>query len=138
MKVKRLDHLVVSAADGDAAAAAWREAFGLETDETVSPVAFSAALCLLPLADCQDGGAFLEIAQPLSEDNRIAQVIAERGEGMFSLSFEVDDLDAAVAELRAAGVTVDDPGDGLLPGTRVARFDPGETNGVSLQLIERA
>ncbi len=41
-------------------------------------------------------------------------------------------------ELREAGVTVSGPEPGLLPDTRVARFDSATSNGVALQLIERA
>ncbi len=138
MKVKRLDHLVVSAADGSATAAAWERIFNLSPQAPLSPEGLGAELTLLPLPDGDEGGAFLEVAQPLAAGHRIAELIEERGEGMLSLSFEVADLDAAVAALRAAGVTVDGPGDGPLDGTRVARCDPGETNGVSLQLIERS
>lgn len=75
--------------------------------------------------------------QPLGEEGRFAQQFRERGEGLFSLSIEVDDLAEAVAYLRGQGATVSDPEPGLWPGTRIARVSPASSHGVSLQLIER-
>jgi hypothetical protein len=56
---------------------------------------------------------------------------------MYSISVEVDNLDAAVADLRAKGVTVSDPEPGIWLGTRVARVNKAAANGVSVQLIQR-
>ena len=49
----------------------------------------------------------------------------------------IDDVDAAVRDLRAKGVSVTDPEYGALPGTRVARIDRGDANGVSVQLVQK-
>ncbi len=138
MNVTRLDHLVLSAADSSEVAAAWREVFGLQAQPALRPDRSGLELTPLPLAEHGSGGAFLELVRALSADHRVAALIEENGQGMFSLSLEVDDIDAAVRELRAAGVTVSGPEPGLLPDTRVARFDSATTNGVALQLIERA
>ncbi len=138
MNVTRLDHLVLSAADSSEVAAAWRQVFGLRAQLALRPDGSDLELTPLPLAEHDRGGAFLELVQALRADHRVAAAIDENGEGMFSLSLQVDDLDAAVRELREAGATVSGPEPGLLPDTRVARFDPATTNGVSLQLIERA
>jgi methylmalonyl-CoA/ethylmalonyl-CoA epimerase len=89
------------------------------------------------LAIVPAGNAVVELAQPLTQDQGLATFIAEHGGGMYSLSIEVDDLDAAVAELRGRGVKVSDSEVGLLEGTRVARIDPRSAHGVALQLIER-
>ena len=139
MNVTRLDHLVLSAADSSEVAAAWREVFGLRAQPALRPDGSGLELTQLLLAEHDRGGAFLELVRPLSVDHhRVAASIDEDGDGMFSLSLEVDDLDDAVRELRDAGVTVSRPEPGLLPDTRVARFDRAATNGVTLQLIERA
>ncbi|MFQ5473566.1 MAG: hypothetical protein ACE5FA_11885, partial [Dehalococcoidia bacterium] len=61
----------------------------------------------------------------------------ERGEGLFSLSLEVDNLDDAVTYLRDKGAKVSDPEDGIWPNTRIARVNQSSTHGVSIQLIER-
>jgi hypothetical protein len=56
---------------------------------------------------------------------------------MFSISVEVDDVAAAVRDLRAKGVTVSEPEAGPWPGTRIARINKGSANGVSIQLLQR-
>ena len=94
-------------------------------------------LAPLPLADAGRGGAFLELVQPANADHPVARFLEERGEGMFSISVEVDDLDAAVRELQAKGVPISGPEPGLLPDTRVARIPPAAGHGVAIQLIER-
>ena len=65
-------------------------------------------------------------------------MIADRGTGMLSMSIEVDDLDAAVRDLRAKGVLVSDPSPGAWPGTRTASVNAKATNGVPMQLLQRA
>jgi hypothetical protein len=55
---------------------------------------------------------------------------------MFALAIQVDDVDAAVRDLRAKGVPVTDAAYGAWPGTRVASIDAAATNGVSVQLVQ--
>jgi catechol 2,3-dioxygenase-like lactoylglutathione lyase family enzyme len=134
VNVSRLDHVVFAVDDIDAAARSWATAFGLEAAPAQRPDSASVELAELPVGG---GSAFVEIVRALDDGHPIGRAVAERGEGMLSLSLQVDNLDAAVAGLRAKGVAVSDPEAGLLPDTRVARFDPSTTHGVRLQLIER-
>ncbi len=73
----------------------------------------------------------------LEAGGRFAEQLRERGEGFFSISIEVDDLDGAVSYLQGKGARVSDPEPGIWPGSRVARVSKSSTHGVSLQLIER-
>ena len=127
-----LDHLVLATQDAEAGAARWRDVLGLGTRQIVTPEGTH-----MRLADIPAGNCFIELVQPLSEGHRVARSLAARGPGMFSMALEVDDLDAAVADLRAKGVPVSDAGPGVWAGTRVARIDKRAANGVSIQLIER-
>ena len=127
-----LDHVVVSTSDLDATAAKWSALLDLRRDEQFTPEGAHFRLARLPA-----GNAFVELAQPLTEDHRIAKSIAERGQGMFSIAVQVDDIDAAVRDLRAKGVMVSDVEFGVWPGTRIARINKAAANGVSIQLIQR-
>ncbi len=129
---RALDHVVLTTHDIDATSARWRDVLGLGTRSIVTPDGSN-----MKMADIPAGNCFVELIQPLTEDHRIARVIADRGPGMLSISIEVDDLDAAVTDLRAKQVPVSEAQAGILPSTRIARIDPSATNGVSLQLIER-
>ncbi len=131
-RLKRLDHVVVAVRELEEAARAWEHNLGLKAERVVQPEGSNLKLAMLPAGD-----AFVELAQPLTADHRLAAFMDDRGEGMFSLSIEVDDLEATVAGLRGRGVDVSDPEPGVLEGTRVARISPEPAHGVPIQLIER-
>ncbi|MGB2694520.1 MAG: VOC family protein [Dehalococcoidia bacterium] len=128
MKITRLDHLVFAVENIDAAAEAWASTLGLKVESTVQPPNTHMELAFIPTGD-----NFLELVRPTTDSHHIA----ERGEGMFSVALEVDDVDAAVAELRSKGVEISDPEAGVLPKTRVARIPRAAAHGVAVQLIER-
>ena len=63
------------------------------------------------------GGVTIELVAPLGAS---AAATEHRGERVWGLAYRVDDVDAAVARLRATAVPVGDARTGLAPGTRVA------------------
>ncbi len=127
-----IDHVVIATPDLDATAAKWLATLGLAVSETATIDAAGFRMAKLPA-----GNAFIELITPLAADGRLAQMLTERGQGMFSMSIEVDDIDAAVRDLRAKGVLVSDPAPGAWPGTRTAQVNRQAANGVSLQLLQR-
>ncbi len=130
---KRIDHVVIATEDLADAAAKWERNLGLRVEERVSrPLGSGFDVARLPVGD-----AFIELVEPVEEKGRFAEQFKERGEGLFSISIEVDDLDGAVAYLRGKGARVSDPEPGIWPGSRVARVSQASTHGVSLQLIQR-
>ena len=129
---KRIDHVVIATEDMADAAAKWERNLGLRVEERVSrPLDASFDVARLPVGD-----AFIELLQPV-EEGRYTEQLKERGEGLFSISIEVDDLDEAVAYLRGKGADVSDARQGIWPGSRVAHVSQASTHGVSIQLIER-
>ncbi len=132
-KFKRIDHIVIATEDLTDAAAKWERNLGLRVEERVSrPLGSGFDVARLPVGD-----AFIELVQPGEDKGRFAEQFKERGEGLFSISIEVDDLDGAVSYLRGKGARVSDPEPGIWPGSRVARVSRSSTHGVSIQLIER-
>jgi methylmalonyl-CoA epimerase len=131
-RLKRLDHVVVAVRDLEEAAQAWERNLGLKVERIFQPAGSN-----VRLASLLAGNIFLELAQPLTPDHRLAAFMDERGEGVFSLAIEVDDLEAAVAELRGQGVRVSDPEPGVWEGTRVAGISRESSHGVALQLLQR-
>ena len=130
---KRIDHVVIATEDLEDAAAKWERNLGLRVAERVSrPLGSGFEVARLPVGD-----AFIELVQPVEETGRFAEQFRERGEGFFSISIEVDDLDAAVGYLREKGARVSAPEPGIWPGSRVARISQSSAHGVSVQLIER-
>jgi methylmalonyl-CoA/ethylmalonyl-CoA epimerase len=52
------------------------------------------------------GGLQIELMSPTNEEGNIGKFIQKRGEGLMTISFQVEDLDAAVKELEGKGVRV--------------------------------
>ena len=139
--IRQLDHLVFATDDIAAAAAGWLRAFAIAAEPPYQPEGSHLQLTrlLLGAGPALSGveAAFLELARPTTDNHRIARFLAGRGEGMFSISLAVDDLDATVAELRSRAVDVSDPEPGAWPDTRLARIPRASAHGVAIQLIER-
>ena len=130
---QRIDHVVMATEDLADAAAKWERNLGLRMQERVSrPLGAGFDVARLPVGD-----AFVELVQPVESEGRFARQLKERGEGFFSVSIEVDDLDDAVGYLRGKGADVSDPRPGIWPGSLVARVSRSSAHGASLQLIER-
>ncbi|MCH7580973.1 MAG: VOC family protein [Chloroflexi bacterium] len=137
MKIKGLDHIVFIVDSLQDAAATWKGTLGLTVGEQLESIGLQGVLGLLPVGEPDAASGFIELAQPAGSEGPLAEMLAERGEGMLSISIEVDDIDAAVAELKSKGIEIADVVQGPLPDSRVARLAPGATHGVRLQLIER-
>jgi catechol 2,3-dioxygenase-like lactoylglutathione lyase family enzyme len=122
----RLDHLAAFAPDLDAKTRFWTDVLGV-------PVAGEVVTPTLVIRQLRIGGAVLELLGAASPDSPILQ----RPPGLLSMaSWEVDDLDAAVRQARAAGFTASDPAAGPLPGTRVSTIPAAELAGVNMQLLQ--
>jgi catechol 2,3-dioxygenase-like lactoylglutathione lyase family enzyme len=133
VKLKKIDHVVIATEDLADALARWERNVGLKEDaELNAPRGAGFKVARLPI-----GESFLELVQPVEQSGRFYEQFQERGEGLFSISLEVDDLDATVSYLRDKGATVSDPEPSIWPGARLARINRKSTNGVSIQLIER-
>ena len=130
---KRIDHVVIATEDLADAAAKWERNLGLKaTERVIRPLGSGFEVARLPVGD-----AFIELVQPVEEKGRFYEQFKERGEGFFSISIEVDDLDAAMGYLQAKGARVSEPEPGIWPDSRVARISRSSAHGVSIQLIER-
>ena len=109
--VQRLDHIGITVADL-AAATAFFVGLGLEVEGTGSVEGeFVETVCAIPGARCEivmlrppDGGASLELASFVRPDHVPGSPAAMANEvGLRNVSFEVDDLEAAVAAVAAEG-----------------------------------
>ena len=78
----------------------------------------------------------LELGQPLAPDSMISAEIEEKGEeGIFAVSFLVENLDEAVAEMQSYGLKVIRRYE--VPGVlRDALFDPRDSFGIAIELTE--
>jgi catechol 2,3-dioxygenase-like lactoylglutathione lyase family enzyme len=124
--LKRLDHLAAFTRDLPATTRFWSDVLGI-------PVAGEVTTPAMAIHQMRVGDAVLELLGAASPESPLAS----RPPGMASMAaFEVPDLDAAVAQARAAGFSAADPAKGVLPGTRTSTIPPAELAGMALQLLQ--
>ena len=130
MKAKGLDHVAIAVKDLDAAIALYRDALGLELAE-IEEVADQQ----VRVAIFGHGSGRIELICPTVKDSGVARFLEKRGEGLHHICVEVDDIEAAMASLRAQGAPLIDetpkPGAG---GAKVAFVHPKGTHGVLTEL----
>lgn len=128
--MKKIDHLAIVVKDVDTAVATFSRHFGFPVapgSAGAEPVARRVRLRI--------GDATLDLCAP-APGSPAAAFLAERGEGMYQLVLEVDDLATAAEHLRAHGVPVTSTTAG--PGAKVALLEPQYTHGVPMALVEHA
>ena len=129
MKVT-IDHIGIAVSSISEALAFYRDALGLEVQapEEVGSQRVRAHFI-------QTGESALELLEPTSDDSPIATYLAKRGPGIHHVTLRVDDLAAALAQLKARGVRlIDDVPRPGAHGSRVAFIHPSSTHGVLIEL----
>ena len=85
------------------------------------------------------GSTRIELIEPIAGDTVYSDFIAEHGYGIQHLGVLVEDMDAAIAEARAAGIemTMDGSGFGLDGDGHYAYLDTEKLIGTTIELISR-
>jgi methylmalonyl-CoA epimerase len=85
------------------------------------------------------GEASLELLEATADDSPIAKYVGKRGPGLHHVALRVDDIHAALAELKARGIRLIDetPRPGA-HGSLVAFIHPAESHGVLVELKQLA
>jgi methylmalonyl-CoA epimerase len=124
-------HLGVAVEDLDAAIATYASVFGaaLEHRDRVEEQGVEAA-------SLRVGTGRVELLQPLGEDTPVGRFLTKRGPGMHHVAFEVEDVAAELARLKADGVQLidEEPRHGLF-GLQVAFVHPEATGGVLAEFV---
>lgn len=130
--VTALDHVAIAVESIAAARPLWVDVLGLEPG-AVEHVAEQKVNVLMVTA----GGQRIELVEPASDDSPISRFLANRGGGIHHLAWRVDDIEAALERVRAAGLRLIDeaPRPGA-HGTRTAFLHPSATGGVLTELVE--
>jgi methylmalonyl-CoA/ethylmalonyl-CoA epimerase len=83
------------------------------------------------------GGQRVELVEPVGADSPVTKFLEKRGPGIHHLAWRVDDLVAAIARVKAAGLQMihETPRPGS-HGTKIAFIHPKSTGGVLMELVE--
>jgi methylmalonyl-CoA/ethylmalonyl-CoA epimerase len=130
VKHRRIDHLGIAVPSLDAAVAAY-ELLGFRVEARHDVPTEKVRAAFLPVGD-----SHLELLEPTDPSSAIARFL-ERRSGLHHVCVIVDDIDAALAEMKARGVPLLDetPRVGA-GGCRVAFVHPKGAAGVLLELKE--
>jgi methylmalonyl-CoA/ethylmalonyl-CoA epimerase len=130
----RIDHIGVAVEDIDAALSLYEGGFEMPLvhRETVESQGVEAVLL-----DVGDG--HVELLRPLGPDTPVGKFMAKNGEGLHHVAYAVEDIDAELERLIAAGVKPIDttPRVGIRE-SRVAFLHPRSTGGVLTEIVEPA
>lgn len=130
MKIKRIEHVGVIVRDVDASRKLWEECFGIPLGSTEADE--RRRLALYPV-----GESMVELIAGTTPDSKHQRMVAEGKGGLNHICFEVEDIDEALAELKAKGIPLIDqvPRIGHA-GCRIAFLDPSATEGCLIELAE--
>ncbi len=125
-----IDHIGIAVGSLAESLRFFRDALGLELDTPEDVPSQRVRAHFL-----QAGEAAIELVEPTAEDSPIAKFVAKRGPGIHHVALRVDDIVAALAELKAKGVRLID--EVPRPGAHnslVAFIHPSSTHGVLVEL----
>jgi len=128
----KLNHIAVLVEDIDQSLAFWQDALGLQVSKMETVEAEAAKVAFLPLGESK-----LELVQPTNDDTGLARALQKRGPGMHHICIEVEDIHAALAELKGKDVELINPEPRTREnGTLYAFIHPKSTGGVLLELYQ--
>jgi len=130
MKIKRIEHVGVIVKDVESSRKLWEDCFGIKLGEVEENSI--RRLALYPV-----GESMVELIAGTTPDSRHARMVAEGKGGLNHICFEVEDIDEALAELKAKGIPLLDqvPRIGHA-GCRIAFIDPSATENCLIELAE--
>jgi methylmalonyl-CoA/ethylmalonyl-CoA epimerase len=130
--LKRVHHINFLVADLDKSIERYKDLFELESVEIEMLPERGVATARFDL-----DGVWIVLVQPVDDKSEPARILREQGEGVFLISFAVDDLEDARDRLVARGAISRSAKtrDGLL-NWRVIDLDPEAVFGAPVQLTE--
>ena len=143
MDIRQIDHIGVAVKDLDKYLNVFGEILGLEIHDFEEADPYEG----LRIAFAKIGEADFEFLQDrmpdmdekVTDQGDISRWIEKKGEGIHHIAVRVDDIDAAIQEVKAKGLRVlDDKGRPGARGSRVAFIHPKSTGGILIHFVERA
>jgi methylmalonyl-CoA/ethylmalonyl-CoA epimerase len=127
-----IDHVGIAVSDLDASVASYRRTLGVSPafrerveDQGVEEVLFAI------------GSSFVQLVGALGPDTPVGRFLASRGPGLHHVAYRVEDVEAALSDLRDSGARlIDEHGRPGSRGTTVAFVHPASMGGVLVELVQ--
>jgi methylmalonyl-CoA epimerase len=125
-----LDHVGIAVENLAAALAFYRDALGLEIEAPEEVASQRVRAHFVPVGESK-----LELLEATAPDSPIAKYVGRRGPGLHHITLRVDDIHAAVAQLKARGAKlIDEQPRAGAEGALIAFIHPAATHGVLVEL----
>jgi methylmalonyl-CoA/ethylmalonyl-CoA epimerase len=133
MKILKIDHLGIAVKSIEGGKNFWTDVLGLKLEGTETVAEQKVTTAFLPVGESE-----VELLESTAPDGPIAKYLEKKGEGIQHIAFRVENLEEALAELKAKGIQLIDekPRKGA-GGARIAFLHPKATSGVLVELCER-
>ena len=132
MNLRKIDHICFAVRDLEKAKEIYGENLGI-----VPAIEYEAESERIRVARYYIGEVAVELMEATGPEGEVAKFIERRGEGVFLISYKVDDLDSAMEELKSKGAKLIDEKPRHLFGNRYAFIQrPSELGGVLTELLD--
>ncbi|NDJ60141.1 MAG: methylmalonyl-CoA epimerase [Chloroflexi bacterium] len=129
----KINHIAIVVEDVQAALSFWKDALGVPLQHVEHNEDEAVDIAFMPLGEGE-----IELIAPFTEDSGVAKYLAKKGSGLHHLCLDVDDIEGALAQLKAKDVELINETPRTRPdGTRYAFVHPKSTGGVLLELYEK-
>ena len=133
MKIKRIEHIAIALKDMGAIKDVLANKLGIPMEYEEHLPEHATTLAMFPV-----GETYLELLQSDKADSGTNKWIAERGEGLFHICLEVEDIDGSMRELRGKGIRFQTEEPMIGHGNcRIVFMDPATTGGLVIELAEQ-
>ena len=133
--LRRIDHVAIIVQNIEQALIFYRDTLGIIPSEIKEVPTEQVRIAFLPMGG--PGGSEIELIEPTTADSSLTKFLNKRGEGLHHICLEVDDIDAALAEMQEKGAPVLDKQPRMAAEGRAIFVHPRAANGVLLELLEK-
>ena len=131
--IKKLDHVGLVVQNTDETVSLLSKLFGFEIAESRTEPEAGFKSTLVSKAEVT-----VELIEPVGAQGMIQRFVEKRGGGLHHISIQVSDLEGEMRRLRALGVQFSSDEPASVSGTKVVFIHPRSTNGLLIELIQRA
>jgi len=131
MKVKKIQHIGIAVNNLAEATKLYTEVLGLKVEATEDVAEQKVRTAIINIGESK-----IELLEATSPDSAIAKFIEKKGEGIHHLAVEVEDVEAAIQEIKAKGLTmIDEKPRGGVQKTQIAFVHPKGSK-ILLEIVE--
>jgi len=131
--VLKIDHIGIAVNSIEDSLKFYENVLGLKSAGTEVVAEQKVRVAFLPTGDSE-----VELLEATAEDSPIAKYIAKNGEGVQHIAYRVENIEAAIAEMKAQGMRmIDETTRYGAGGAKIAFCHPKSTGGVLVELCQR-